>query len=231
MLTTLRDIPCRVIITHTWINLWLTNHTLLRSPTEYLNKKIQSFLQITRTITHSRVRSSNAAQSRANAHTTPCVWGPVYFAHDHMSQRSYWKWNIHSNEISIYLVLHIATKNGDFTISEELPTLTLKWKNDAILHLTILTHTLSLKLWRAPIACEYRILWIFMSCNILHVAISEELIAHNTATKRLRIIPSLGSSQIQSLNPAACLPQQIWHSRLSHSQHLLCHNFGGTHPR
>ena len=75
---TLRDIPCRVIIRHTWINLWLANHTLLWGPTKYLIEKIQFLLQITRTITHSRGRSSNAAQSRANAHTTPCVWGPVY---------------------------------------------------------------------------------------------------------------------------------------------------------
>ena len=125
---TLRDIPCLVIITNLWthLRLWLTNHTLLWSPTEYFNEIIHSLLQITQIVMHSRVRCSNAAQSWANAHTTPCVWGPVYFAHNHMSQRSYWKWKIHSNKMSIYMVLHIATKNGDFTIWEELQTLTLK---------------------------------------------------------------------------------------------------------
>ena len=76
-------------------------------------------------------------------------------------------------------------------------TETKEWRK----HLTIFTHTLSLKLWRAPIACEYRILWIFIFCNVLHVAISEELIAHNTATKSLRIIPLLGSSQIKVWTP------------------------------
>jgi len=160
---TLRDIPCLVIITNLWthLRLWLTNHTLLWSPTEYFNEIIHSLLQITRIVMHSRVRCSNAAQSWANAHTTPCVWGPVYFAHNHMSQRSYWKWKIHSNKMSIYMVLHIATKNGDFTIWEELQTLSLKRKNDALFYLTILTHTQSLKLWCAPIACEFHILWIF----------------------------------------------------------------------
>jgi len=159
---TLRNIPCRIIITNSWTHLWLTNHTLLWSPTEYFNERIHSLLQITRTVKHSRVRCSNAAQSWANAHTTPYVWEPVYFAHSHMSQRSYWKWKIHSNEMSIYLVLYIAPANGDCTIWEELQTLTLKRKTDALFHLTIFTHTMqSLKLRCAPIACEFHILWIF----------------------------------------------------------------------
>ena len=109
----LRDIPCRVIITilEPIYGSRITNSSgVLRSTWT----KEQSILQITRTVTHSRVRCSNAAQSWVNAHITPCVWEPVYFPHSHMSQRSYWKWKIHSNEMLIYLVLHIA---GDHTWS------------------------------------------------------------------------------------------------------------------
>jgi len=153
-------------------------------------------------------------------------------------RRSYLIFHLDSNKqhffLLIYLVLHIATTNGDFTIWEELQTLSLKRKNDALFYLTILTHTQSLKLWCAPIACEFHILWIFTFCNILHVTINlKELIAHNTATKSLRIIHSLGSSQIQSSNSAACFPQQIWHTADFHtrntffvttSEELVLHN-------
>ena len=63
----------------------------------------------------------------------------------------------------------------------------------------------------------------FHICNILHVTIFlKELIAHNTSTKWLRIIPSLGSSQIQSLNSAACLPQHIWHTADLHTRNTFC---------
>jgi len=108
-----------------------------------------------------------------------CIVHTVIWVNVHTENEKYIR-----NEMSIDLVWHIATANGNFAIGEELQTLTLKRKYDALFHLMIFTHAQSLKLWCAPIACEFHLLWIFTSCNIPHVTIIlKELITHNTATK------------------------------------------------
>jgi len=135
---------------------------------------------------------------------------------------------IQNTRILCSQVCYLMFYNFRRTVNLNAPTETKEWR---IIHLTILMHTQSLILRCAPIACEFHILWIFtfvISCTLQSPQKSWSLttLQRNNYTLFLRLVPHKSEFELHSVSATA----NMTYCGLSHSKHLLCYNFRGTHP-